>query len=76
MEQNGSKLIHFIYFEAPYSKTLVSSNVFPNILMMDGTFLKPIHTKGILLILSTVTPDHIALPLSGAIVDGETKEAY
>lgn len=68
--------IHYIYFEAPYSKQFVSSNCFPRILMMDGTYLKPVHTKGILLILSTVTPDHIALPLSGAIVDAETKEAY
>lgn len=76
VEQNESKLIQYIYFEAPYSKSFVSSNVFPKILMMDGTFLKPLHTKGILLILSTVSPDHIALPLSGAIVDGETKEAY
>lgn len=74
--ENMLKKIEYIFFEAPYAREFVRSSCFPKILMVDGTFLKPIRTKGVLLILSTVSPDHIALPLAGAIVDQENNRSY
>lgn len=74
--ENDENDVKYIYIEAPYAKDFTSSLVFPRLLMVDGTFLKPLHVKATLLILSTITADHIALPLCAAIVDKESTKSY
>lgn len=76
LDQNNPTTVKYIYFETPYSDDFTKSSAFPRVLMVEGTFLKPLHVKAILLILSTITADHIALPLSAAIVDAECTESY
>lgn len=44
--------------------------------MVDGIHLKPVHTKGVLLILSAVATDHLVLPLARVIADQENEESY
>lgn len=72
----SEKNIDKIYIELPYAENLCKSRVFTNIIMLDGTFLKPTTTNGILLIMMTITADKISIPLAAAIVDAESIESY
>lgn len=72
----AEKEIDRLYIELPYAEKVCKSNVFTNLIMFDGTFLKPTTTNGILLIMITITADRISIPLACALVEAENTESY